>query len=108
MTVQILIVEDDLELREQYRALIQGRTTLRLVAETESVEDAIRILQTDEIDAMILDLELPGGSGVLLLEQMQKLQIRKPFIAVVTNVVSRPIYHTIRKLGADYICAKAC
>ena len=106
MTVQILIVEDDLELREQYRALIQGRTTLRLVAETESVEDAIRILQTDEIDAMILDLELPGGSGILLLEEMQKLHIRKPFVAVVTNVVSQPIYQTIRKLGADYICAK--
>jgi len=31
---------------------------------------------------MILDLELPGGSGILLLEEMQKLQIQKPFIAV--------------------------
>lgn len=106
MTVQILIVEDDLELRDQYRSLIQDRTTLRLVADTDSVEEAIRILQTNEIDAMILDLELPGGSGVLLLEELQKLHIHKPFIAVVTNVVSKPIYHTIRKLGADYICAK--
>lgn len=29
MTVQILLVEDDLELRDQYRALIQERNTLR-------------------------------------------------------------------------------
>lgn len=106
MTVQIMIVEDDLKLREQYRTLIQERNTLSLVAETDSVDDALRILQTSEIDAMILDLELPGGSGVLLLEEMQKLHIRKPFVAVVTNVVSQPIYQTIRKLGADYICAK--
>lgn len=106
MTVQILLVEDDLELRDQYRALIQERNTLRLVAETENVEESIRILQTDEIDAMILDLELPGDSGVLLLEKIQKLQIQKPFIAVVTNVVSKPIYQMIRKLGVDYICAK--
>ena len=106
MTVQILIVEDDLELRDQYRTLIQDRNALRLVAETESADEAVRILQTEEIDAMILDLELPGGSGVLLLEKLQKLHIHKPFIAVVTNVVSKPIYNTIRKLGADYICAK--
>lgn len=106
MTVQILLVEDDLELRDQYRTLIQGRNTLSLAAETDSVEEALRILQTMEIDAMILDLELPGGSGILLLEELKQLQILKPFIAVVTNVVSQPIYQTIRMLGADYICAK--
>ena len=55
---------------------------------------------------MILDLELPGGSGILLLEELQKLQIPKPFIAVVTNVVSQSVYQAIRMLGADYICAK--
>ena len=32
MTVQIMIVEDDLELRDQYRTLIQGRNTLSLAA----------------------------------------------------------------------------
>lgn len=106
MTIQIMIVEDDLELRDQYRTLIQGRNTLSLAAETDSVEEALRILQTMEIDAMILDLELPGGSGILLLEEMQKLRIPKPFIAVVTNVVSQSVYQAIRMLGADYICAK--
>lgn len=75
MTVQIMIVEDDLELRDQYRTLIQGRNTLSLAAETDSVDEALCILQSMEIDAMILDLELPGGSGILLLEELQKLQI---------------------------------
>ena len=63
MTVQIMIVEDDLKLREQYRTLIQERNTLSLVAETDSVDDALCILQTSEIDAMILDLELPEEVG---------------------------------------------
>lgn len=39
MTVQIMIVEDDLKLREQYRTLIQERNTLSLVAETDSVDE---------------------------------------------------------------------
>lgn len=106
MTVQILIVEDDIDLRDQYRTLIRERNSLSLAAETDSVEEALRILQAMEIDAMILDLELPGGSGILLLEKLHQMQIPKPFIAVVTNVVSQPIYQTIRMLGADYICAK--
>ena len=104
--IQIMIVEDDQILREQYRTLIQGRNKLSLVAETDNGDEAFGILQTREIDAMILDLELPGGSGILLLEKMQELHIQKPFIAVVTNVVSKAIYEMIRKMGVDYICAK--
>lgn len=106
MSVNILIVEDEEEYRENYRRLIQDRNTLSLAAETDSVEEALRILQAVKIDAMILDLELPGGSGILLLEEMLKLPIEKPFIAVVTNVVSKTIYDMIRKMGVDYICAK--
>lgn len=106
MTVQIMIVEDDLELRDQYRTLIQGRNTLSLAAETDSVDEALRILRSIEIDAMILDLELPGGSGILLLEELKKLQIPKPFIAVVTNVVSKAVYQTIRMLGQTIFVQK--
>ena len=46
MTVQIMIVEDELELRDQYRTLIQGLNTLSRAAETDSVDEALRILQS--------------------------------------------------------------
>ena len=50
MTVQILIVEDDIDLRDQYRTLIRERNSLSLAAETDSVEEALRILQAMEIE----------------------------------------------------------
>ena len=106
MSVRVLIVEDDKEDREEYRMLIKERGTMQLLAETDDPEEALCMLEIMYIDALILDLELPKGSGILFLEKMQMLNIDKPFIAVVTNVVSRVIYDTIRGMGVDYICTK--
>ncbi len=106
MSVRIMVIEDERETREEYRMLIRNRTALQLVAETDNPQEAVRILESTPIDAIILDLELPKGSGILLLEKIQMMQIEKPFIAVVTNVVSRVVYDAIRSMGVDYICTK--
>lgn len=106
MSIRIMIVEDDKETREEYRMLIHNSARLQLVAETDSEEEAIHILETTLIDALILDLELQKGSGILLLQRMQMMNIKRPFIAVVTNVLSKTLYDTIRSMGVDYIYTK--
>lgn len=104
--IRIMIVEDR-ENREEYRALLKKHTKLRLVAESDNQEESLKILQETQIDAMILDLEIQNGSGILLLQKLQTLDIKKPFIEVVTNIISRQAYEPVRMMGADYICSKS-
>lgn len=106
LSVRVMVVEDEPDVRDEYRRMIKERSMMQLVAETDNQEEALKILEMTSVDAIILDLELPRGSGILLLEKIQMLSIEKPFIAVVTNVVSKVIYDTIRSMGVDYICAK--
>lgn len=104
--IKLLIVEDDEDIREEYRNIVKKHNMLQIVAETENQEEAIDILKAENIDAVILDLELPQGSGMLILEKIATLDIQKPFVAVVTNVTSSTVFSIIRDLGADYICSK--
>lgn len=106
MNIRVMVVEDEVEVREIYRRLISGHPMLHFVAETDNANEALHILQTTAIDAVILDLEMSQGSGIIFLSDLQDLEIEKPFIAVVTNVVSKTIYDAVRQMGADYICAK--
>lgn len=106
MRVRVMVVEDETEVRDEYRRLIKERSILQLVAETDDPDEALQLLEVTTVDALILDLEMPRGSGILLLEKLNTMQIEKPFIAVVTNVVSKVIYDAIRNMGVDYICAK--
>lgn len=107
MHVRIMIVEDDAEILDEYRRLINEQTVLQLAAVTDDPEEALRILKTTTIDALILELELAKGSGILLLKKLNMLPIEKPFIIVVTNVVSKSIYSAVRDMGVDYICVKS-
>lgn len=106
INVRVMVIEDEAEVREKYRKLISGHPMLHFVAETDNANEALHILQTTTIDAVILDLEMSKGSGIIFLKELRTLKIERPFIAVVTNVVSKTIYDTIRDMGADYICAK--
>jgi len=105
--IRLLLVEDEKDVRNEYKAALMNHPTVRLVAEVETSAEAYRILQEMEVDAIILDLELREGSGMLLLQRMQSENIRKPFIAAVTNVVSKVVYDSIRSMGVDYICTKS-
>jgi len=104
--IRLLLVEDEKEVRDRYKTALNDHPMIQLTAEAESLDEAMEVLKNTSIDAMILDLELKQGSGILLLEEMQALDIEKPFISAVTNVVSKVVYESIRNMGVDYICAK--
>lgn len=106
MSIRLLIVEDEEEIRDKYRELLELHRSIDLVGEAVTQEEAWNVIQADSVDAIILDLELPSGSGILLLERMKNLLTEKPFIVVVTHVGSKSIFEAIRALGADYICMK--
>ena len=63
---KILIVEDDADLVETYVDLLEakGYATISAV----SVADAIQLAVSEEPSIVILDLALPGGSGVSVLD----------------------------------------
>lgn len=105
--VRVMIVEDDAEILAEYRRLMEEHRVLQLVTSTDDPDEAFHILKTTTIDAVILELELAKGSGIILLKKLNTLLVEKPFIIVVTNVVSKCIYSAIRDLGVDYIYIKS-
>lgn len=70
MAGQILIVEDDPEIREMLALLLlrDGHQ----VQQASSAEDAARLLSAKQFDLMIVDWMLPGVSGAELIKQARK------------------------------------
>ena len=62
---KILIVEDDLDLVETYTDLLEAQN--HSVTAVLKASEAIRTLTNSKIDVVILDLNLPGDSGVIVI-----------------------------------------
>jgi len=69
------IVEDNRDLREAMAMMIQFTDQFELVGAFENAEAAIEIVPTLEIDALLMDVNLPGYNGY---ECVEILKLKKP------------------------------
>jgi len=67
--LQVLVVDDDPIVRQACAEIAISMGFITLVA--ESLPAARSILARQSIDLLLLDLKLPGGSGLLLLEEIR-------------------------------------
>ena len=70
--IKVLIVEDDPMVAEFNRRYLEQVGGFELIAVAPSVVDALRILDGQEIDLILLDIFMPGMNGFDLLESQVK------------------------------------
>ena len=62
--IKISIVEDDKEIRESLAILIEGTDGFSCVSHYGSVELALDKIETDAPDVILMDINLPGMTGI--------------------------------------------
>jgi len=71
--IRVLIVDDHAILRAGVREMLSDEEDLRVVAEAGSAEEALQTLRNGTaVDVVVLDITLPGQSGIDLLKQLRR------------------------------------
>ena len=68
-----MLVDDHELVRHGLKALIDAEPDLEVVGEAATAEEAVRRIGFDEPDVVVLDLDLPDGSGIDVCRQIQTL-----------------------------------
>lgn len=79
---RILIVDDHPIMRQGLTALINNEPDLVVCAEAETAAEAMRGVQADPPDVVLLDLTLPDKNGLELIKDMLALAPALPIIVV--------------------------
>ena len=80
---KILIVDDDAQLRHSFNKLLSEEG--HEVVTASSGETAIATVEGDIPDLVILDIRLPGMSGLETLERLRKLESKLPIIIMTAH-----------------------
>ncbi|WP_080849022.1 response regulator [Cytobacillus gottheilii] len=101
--IQVMIVEDDpmvAEINKQYLSKIEG---FRLTATAGSVDEAIRLLKSNDIQLILLDLFMPGKVGLELLTYLRKNELEIDVIIISAASDLGRIQKALRYGVADYL-----
>jgi len=91
-TISVLLVDDHAVVREGYRRLLERDHTIAVVGEAESAADALRADAQLRPDVIVLDIALPGASGIEILRRI--LSRRQDACVLMFSMYQDGIYAT--------------
>jgi two-component system nitrogen regulation response regulator NtrX len=100
MQHRILVVDDEKNIRRTLSMVLEGEGHAVLTA--ESAEEAFEVLETEDVDLVVLDLRLPGMGGLEMLQQLGTGPRARPSLPVLVISGHASLQEAVEavKLGA--------
>ncbi len=103
MIIKVAVVEDDRDTREMMVLLIEQTLGLQHVGHFDNAEDAIRRLPSLEPDVVLMDIHLPGITGIECVRNLKPLLPRTEFIMCTLLEEAETIYDALRSGASGYL-----
>jgi two-component system chemotaxis response regulator CheB len=98
--IKVLVVDDSLLFREMIRSGIEADEMIEVVDVAENAEEAIKKIQMYQPDVMTLDIEMPGMTGIELLE---KIMPTHPMPVVMVSSLSECVFDAMKAGAVDFV-----
>lgn len=83
-TIKVLAVDDHPLLREGIAAVIEGETDMELVGEATNGHEAIEFFRAQRPDVTLMDLQMPGISGIDTISAIRREYPNARFVVLTT------------------------
>ena len=95
MSVRVLVVEDEQLTAEAHAAYVERTAGFELAGVARSAGDAARFLNVNEVDLVLLDLHLPDGHGLALVQKLRAAGHLVDVIAVTSARDADVVRHAV-------------
>jgi two-component system response regulator DevR len=101
----VYIVDDSEVMRERLAESISDIAGIEVTGQSGNPFDALNSIKAEHPDIVILDIRLPGKSGIDMLKDIKR-ESPAPIVIMVTNYPYRQYRQGCMAAGADYFFSK--
>ncbi len=106
MTKSVIVVEDDRGLREQLAQILEDAPDIKCIGAYASAEQALPGILEKNPDVVLMDIKLPGMSGIQCVSEIKKVKPTMQIIMVTIYEDSERIFRAL-KAGANGYLVKS-
>jgi two-component system invasion response regulator UvrY len=103
MTIRVIVADDHPLLRAGMVSVLNASADLRVVGEAGNGAEVMRAIGTTPFDVLLLDVSMPGKSGLDLLRQIRKDNTRMPILIVSSFPEDQYALRAIKAGASGYI-----
>ena len=102
-TIRVVLAEDHPVVREGIRTLLERALDLVVVAEASDGQEALRLVEEMAPDVLLLDMEMPGLTGVEVARRLQAARSPVRILALSSHDDDQYIFGLLEAGAAGYL-----
>lgn len=103
MKIKVSIVEDEKQIREGIAALINESEGFTCESTFNTAEEAIASLPSMEVDVVLMDIHLPGKSGIECISEIKPLCCGTQFIMFTSFEDTESVFNALKVGATGYL-----
>lgn len=105
--LNILLVDDVNIILQKMKMFLSIVPSVNRVDTADSADQAYSLLETNQPQLVVLDVNMPGTSGIDMLKKIRSSERPQPIVVMLTNQKEKIYKDTCLELGADYYLDKS-
>jgi DNA-binding NarL/FixJ family response regulator len=104
--IKVFIVDDSATIRDRLVTMLDELTQVKVIGQAKDVSEAIKAIQKSKPDVVIIDIRMPGGSGLDVLKNIHREQPDTKII-MLTNYPFAAYRKKCLEAGANFFFDKS-
>lgn len=102
----VFVVDDSAALRQRVVEMLSAITGLEVIGQAQNAREALSSINSLRPEVVILDIQMPGGSGIDVLREVKR-QYPNTAVIILTNHTEPQYQERCIELKADYFLSKS-
>ena len=102
--IKILIADDHAIMRDGLKQILAGFSDMRVAGEADDGPGTLNKIRHQEFDVVLLDMSMPGKSGIELIKQIKAEKPELPILVLSMHKEKQYAGHAMRAGASGYLC----